>query len=177
MHGGTPQKKRADMFHSFKTASGGSVLLLSQVGDVAVDLPEASVIIQVSSHFGSRRQEAQRFGRILRAKSGADDGAANATFYSLVSKSTQEMFFSPKRQQYLVDQVCAATMLEFALSISFMIVRRVTALKLLTSARVQASGGICLHQTRLSSLWLPAPLEALQLKPQPLNPFKANSVL
>ena len=69
MHGGTPQKKRADMYQSFKTASGGSVLLLSQVGDVAVDLPEASVIIQVSSHFGSRRQEAQRFGRILRAKS------------------------------------------------------------------------------------------------------------
>jgi DNA excision repair protein ERCC-3 len=105
MHGGTPQKKRADMYQSFKTASGGSVLLLSQVGDVAVDLPEASVIIQVSSHFGSRRQEAQRFGRILRAKSGADDGEANATFYTLVSKNTQEMYFSPKRQQYLVDQV------------------------------------------------------------------------
>ena len=105
MHGGTPQKKRSEMYHSFKTASGGSVLLLSQVGDVAVDLPEASVIIQVSSHFGSRRQEAQRFGRILRAKPGADDGECNATFYTLVSKSTQEMYFSPKRQQYLVDQV------------------------------------------------------------------------
>jgi DNA excision repair protein ERCC-3 len=105
MHGGTPQKKRAEMYSSFKTTSGGSVLLLSQVGDVAVDLPEASVIIQVSSHFGSRRQEAQRFGRILRAKPGADDGQANATFYTLVSKSTQEMYFSPKRQQYLVDQV------------------------------------------------------------------------
>lgn len=109
MHGGTPQKKRADMYQSFKTASGGSVLLLSQVGDVAVDLPEASVIIQVSSHFGSRRQEAQRFGRILRAKSGADDGEANATFYTLVSKNTQEMYFSPKRQQYLVDQVVLDT--------------------------------------------------------------------
>lgn len=109
MHGGTPQKKRADMYQSFKTASGGSVLLLSQVGDVAVDLPEASVIIQVSSHFGSRRQEAQRFGRILRAKPGADDGEANATFYTLVSKNTQEMYFSPKRQQYLVDQVVAGT--------------------------------------------------------------------
>ena len=125
MHGATPQKKRADMYHGFKTASGGSVLLLSQVGDVAVDLPEASVIIQVSSHFGSRRQEAQRFGRILRAKSGGDDGAANATFYSLVSKSTQEMFFSPKRQQYLVDQVkkasatclLPATVFPFTLSI------------------------------------------------------------
>jgi DNA excision repair protein ERCC-3 len=74
-----------------------------------VDLPEASVIIQVSSHFGSRRQEAQRFGRILRAKPGADDGEANATFYTLVSKNTQEMYFSPKRQQYLVDQVVAGT--------------------------------------------------------------------
>ena len=176
MHGATPQKKRADMYYSFKTASGGSVLLLSQVGDVAVDLPEASVIIQVSSHFGSRRQEAQRFGRILRAKSGGDDGAANATFYSLVSKSTQEMFFSPKRQQYLVDQVKCLRLPPHSFDAE--LVRRVTASKLLTSARVRASGALCCRQTRLSFLWLLAALAATQLKRLPLSlASKTNSAL
>ncbi|KAJ1812241.1 DNA repair helicase RAD25, partial [Coemansia sp. RSA 2675] len=63
----------------------------------------ATCLIQVSSHFGSRRQEAQRLGRILRAKRRNDEGF-NAFFYSLVSKDTQEMYFSTKRQQFLIDQ-------------------------------------------------------------------------
>jgi DNA excision repair protein ERCC-3 len=72
-------------------------------------LPEANVIIQVSSHFGSRRQEAQRLGRILRPKSytrtdGTNKLTFNAFFYTLVSADTQEMFYSAKRQQYLIDQ-------------------------------------------------------------------------
>ena len=62
------------------------------------------MIIQVSSHFGSRRQEAQRRGRILRAKPSADGDGFNAFFYTLVSTDTAEMFYSAKRQQYLVDQ-------------------------------------------------------------------------
>ncbi len=61
------------------------------------------MIIQVSSHFGSKRQEAQRLGRILRPKKGqaALEGDYNAFFYSLVSTDTQEMMFATKRQQYL----------------------------------------------------------------------------
>jgi DNA excision repair protein ERCC-3 len=63
----------------------------------------------VSSHFGSRRQEAQRLGRILRPKSytqtnGTNRSTFNAFFYTLVSTDTQEMFYSAKRQQYLIDQ-------------------------------------------------------------------------
>jgi hypothetical protein len=77
-----------------------------QVGDNSLDIPEANVLIQISSHAGSRRQEAQRLGRILRAKRGTAAGEYNAFFYTLVSKDTQEMFFSAKRQRFLIDQVC-----------------------------------------------------------------------
>jgi superfamily II DNA or RNA helicase len=82
----------------------------SQVGDNSIDIPEANVIIQISSHAGSRRQEAQRLGRILRAKGKPQDRVAggaeefNAFFYSLVSTDTQEMYYSTKRQQFLIDQ-------------------------------------------------------------------------
>lgn len=84
-------------------------ICISKVGDTSIDLPEANVIIQVSSHFGSRRQEAQRLGRILRPKSftpqdGSNRSSFNAFFYTLVSSDTQEMFYSAKRQQYLIDQ-------------------------------------------------------------------------
>ncbi len=80
-----------------------NVICISKVGDTSIDLPEANVIIQVSSHFGSRRQEAQRLGRILRPKANSD-GGFNAFFYTLISTDTQEMYYSNKRQQYLVDQ-------------------------------------------------------------------------
>jgi DNA excision repair protein ERCC-3 len=76
---------------------------LSKIGDTSLDLPEATCLIQISSHYGSRRQEAQRLGRILRAKRRNDEGF-NAFFYSLVSKDRQEMYFSSKRQAFLVDQ-------------------------------------------------------------------------
>ena len=76
---------------------------LSKVGDTALDIPEASVIIQISSHFGARRQETQRLGRILRPKANPT-GGFNAFFYTLVSTDTREMYYSAKRQQYLVDQ-------------------------------------------------------------------------
>jgi DNA excision repair protein ERCC-3 len=78
---------------------------LSRVGDTALDIPEANVIIQVSSHFGSRKQEAQRLGRILRPKPNPNPiGGYDAFFYTLVSADTRDMFFSTKRQQYLIDQ-------------------------------------------------------------------------
>jgi hypothetical protein len=75
-----------------------------QVGDNSLDIPEATVLVQISSHAGSRRQEAQRLGRILRAKRGMDPTQYNAFFYTLVSSDTSEMYFSTKRQQFLVDQ-------------------------------------------------------------------------
>lgn len=83
-----------------------NTVFLSKVGDNSIDIPEANVLIQISSHAGSRRQEAQRLGRILRAKAGARSGPEeyNAFFYTLVSKDTTEMYYSTKRQQFLIDQ-------------------------------------------------------------------------
>lgn len=60
----------------------------TQVGDLAIDVPDANVIIQISSHFGARRQEAQRLGRILRKKANMDNSEYNAFFYTLVSTDT-----------------------------------------------------------------------------------------
>uniref|UniRef100_A0A7S2SKM4 DNA 3'-5' helicase n=1 Tax=Rhizochromulina marina TaxID=1034831 RepID=A0A7S2SKM4_9STRA len=79
-----------------------TVLGLSKIGDVAIDLPDASVLLQVDWHGGGRQQEAQRMGRILRPKPNAQD--CKAFFYSLVSRDTKEMYHASKRQQYLIDQ-------------------------------------------------------------------------
>ena len=78
--------------------------LSSQVADTSFDLPDANVLIQISSHGGSRRQEAQRLGRILRAKKGAAIEEYNAFFYTLVSQDTVEMYYSAKRQSFLINQ-------------------------------------------------------------------------
>lgn len=103
IHGGTGQVERMRILQLFQHHPEVSTIFLSKVGDTSIDLPEATCLIQISSHFGSRRQEAQRLGRILRAKRRNDEGF-NAFFYSLVSKDTQEMFYSTKRQQFLIDQ-------------------------------------------------------------------------
>lgn len=104
IYGETKSDERNKWLQIFKQAgSGCDVIGLSQVGDTALDIPEANVVIQVSSHFGSKRQEAQRLGRILRPKPNPT-GGFNAFFYTLVSTDTKEMYFSMKRQQYLVDQ-------------------------------------------------------------------------
>ncbi|KPV78366.1 uncharacterized protein RHOBADRAFT_47882 [Rhodotorula graminis WP1] len=103
IHGGTPQVERMRILQNFQHNPIVNTIFLSKVGDTSIDLPEATCLIQISSHFGSRRQEAQRLGRILRAKRRNDEGF-NAFFYSLVSKDTQEMFYSSKRQGFLVDQ-------------------------------------------------------------------------
>ena len=87
-----------------KTRSDFNCIGLSKVGDTALDLPEANVIIQINSQFGARRQEAQRLGRILRPKANQVAGSFNAFFYSLISTDTREMYFGSKRQQYLIDQ-------------------------------------------------------------------------
>ena len=75
-------------------------LIVSKVGNFAVDLPDANVAIQVSGTFGSRQEEAQRLGRVLRPKS---DGGT-ATFYTLVSSDTREQEFAKKRQLFLAEQ-------------------------------------------------------------------------
>jgi DNA excision repair protein ERCC-3 len=104
IYGETPHADRENILKLFKQRSSLCPCIgLSKVGDTALDIPEANVIIQVSSHFGARRQEAQRLGRILRPKSNPS-GGFNAFFYTLVSTDTREMYFSTKRQQYLIDQ-------------------------------------------------------------------------
>src|SRR5690606_2323792 len=110
MSGDTSQNDRERLFRRFRgngvpRRERISTLIVSSVADVAIDLPEANIILQIASHFGSRRQEAQRLGRILRPKPGDQSRKGfNAFFYSLVSTDTEEMFFSNRRQQYLVDQ-------------------------------------------------------------------------
>ncbi|KAK3322461.1 P-loop containing nucleoside triphosphate hydrolase protein [Apodospora peruviana] len=103
IYGGTSQQERMRVLENFQHNPKVNTLFLSKIGDTSLDLPEATCLIQISSHFGSRRQEAQRLGRILRAKRRNDEGF-NAFFYSLVSKDTQEMYYSSKRQAFLVDQ-------------------------------------------------------------------------
>ncbi|CBQ68696.1 probable SSL2-DNA helicase [Sporisorium reilianum SRZ2] len=103
IHGGTAHLERMRILQNFQHNPMVNTIFLSKVGDTSIDLPEATCLIQISSHFGSRRQEAQRLGRILRAKRRNDEGF-NAFFYSLVSKDTAEMFYSTKRQQFLIDQ-------------------------------------------------------------------------
>lgn len=103
IYGSTGQSERLQVLENFQHNPNVNTLFLSKIGDTSLDLPEATCLIQISSHYGSRRQEAQRLGRILRAKRRNDEGF-NAFFYSLVSKDTQEMYFSSKRQAFLVDQ-------------------------------------------------------------------------
>lgn len=110
IYGATSHVERTKILEAFKTSPNVNTVFLSKVGDNSIDIPEANVIIQISSHAGSRRQEAQRLGRILRAKGKLQDRMAggkeeyNAFFYSLVSTDTQEMYYSTKRQQFLIDQ-------------------------------------------------------------------------
>eukprot|EP01135_Chromosphaera_perkinsii_P004535 Nk52_evm5s288 gene=Nk52_evmTU5s288 len=104
IYGDTSQHERMVVLNNFKHNPALNTIFISKVGDNSIDLPEANVLIQVSSHYGSRRQEAQRLGRILRAKKDAKSEEFNAFFYSLVSQDTQEMFYSSKRQQFLIDQ-------------------------------------------------------------------------
>lgn len=97
--------ERMVIINKFKTSPTFSTIFLSKVGDNAIDIPCANVVIQISFNFASRRQETQRLGRILRPKPTNDPNEEfNAFFYSLVSKDTQEMAYADKRQQYIIDQ-------------------------------------------------------------------------
>ncbi|XP_072030042.1 general transcription and DNA repair factor IIH helicase/translocase subunit XPB-like [Amphiura filiformis] len=104
VYGPTSQGERLQVLQNFQNNPAVNTIFISKVGDNSFDLPEANVLIQISSHGGSRRQEAQRLGRILRAKKAAAAEEFNAFFYTLVSQDTQEMFYSLKRQRFLVNQ-------------------------------------------------------------------------
>ncbi len=97
--GQTSQKKREELYSWFREGKL-SGLVLSRVGNFALDLPDADVLIQVSGKYGSRQEEAQRLGRILRPKS---DGRT-ARFYTLVSQRTCEEDFARHRQLFLTEQ-------------------------------------------------------------------------
>jgi DNA excision repair protein ERCC-3 len=97
--GATPQSTRDRLYGQFKAGKIG-ILAVSKVANFAVDLPEASVAVQISGTFGSRQEEAQRLGRILRPKS----LSRQAFFYSLVSRDTVEQDFALKRQLFLCEQ-------------------------------------------------------------------------
>jgi DNA excision repair protein ERCC-3 len=93
----TKHVEREALYADFK-AGRIKVLDCLQVANFAVDLPDASVLIQVSGTFGSRQEEAQRLGRILRPKQ------RSSHFYTLVSKGTTEQSFAVNRQLFLVEQ-------------------------------------------------------------------------
>ena len=97
--GKTPNDERAVLYKKFRS---GEIkrLIVSKVGNFAIDLPDASVLIQISGTFGSRQEEAQRVGRILRPKS--DNGKAH--FYSLVTRDTVDQDFAQNRQLFLTEQ-------------------------------------------------------------------------
>ncbi len=97
--GQTPQRERERLYKDFREGRIPA-LIVSKVGNFAIDLPEASVMVQISGTFGSRQEEAQRLGRILRPK---EDGR-QAHFYSLVTRDTREQEFSLHRQLFLVEQ-------------------------------------------------------------------------
>ncbi|MCL1894607.1 MAG: DEAD/DEAH box helicase [Holophagaceae bacterium] len=97
--GKTPERERENLYSRFKQGELG-VLIVSKVANFAIDLPDASMAIQVSGTFGSRQEEAQRLGRILRPK-----GVRNISyFYSLVSRETNEQEFAQNRQLFLTEQ-------------------------------------------------------------------------
>ena len=97
--GATPQAERDALYARFR---GGDLrhLVVSKVANFAVDLPDASVAVQVSGTFGSRQEEAQRLGRLLRPKAGRN----LATFYTVVSSDSVEADFARRRQVFLAEQ-------------------------------------------------------------------------
>ena len=97
--GETPQRERNDLYKRFRSGELRQ-LIISKVGNFAVDLPDASVMVQLSGTFGSRQEEAQRLGRILRPK----QSGQMAHFYSLVSRDTQDQEYSANRQLFLTEQ-------------------------------------------------------------------------
>jgi len=96
---GRHKKKRDIVFGHFRDGVI-PILIVSKVANFALDLPDAQIAIQVSGTFGSRQEEAQRLGRILRPKSGQNQ----AHFYTIVTHDTRETDFARNRQLFLTEQ-------------------------------------------------------------------------
>jgi DNA excision repair protein ERCC-3 len=97
--GATSQRERDRLYDAFR-AGTVPVLAVSKVANFAIDLPDAAVAIQISGTFGSRQEEAQRLGRILRPKPGTNQ----AHFYTIVSRDSVEQDFALRRQLFLCEQ-------------------------------------------------------------------------
>ncbi len=97
--GQTSSAEREKLYGQFRSGEVRQ-LILSKVGNFALDLPDANVLIQVSGTFGSRQEEAQRLGRILRPKANGEV----AHFYTLVTRDTREQDFAHHRQLFLTEQ-------------------------------------------------------------------------
>ena len=107
VQGQTTNREREKLFEAFRRGEL-STLVLSKVGNFSIDLPEAAVAIQVSGTFGSRQEEAQRLGRILRPK---EDGR-RAHFYTVVSRDTVDAEYAAHRQRFLAEQGYAYTIVD-----------------------------------------------------------------
>lgn len=99
VEGKTSNRQREKLFAQFRSGEI-STLVVSKVANFSIDLPEAQVAIQVSGSFGSRQEEAQRLGRLLRPKA---DGSA-AHFYTVVSRDTLDTDYAAHRQRFLAEQ-------------------------------------------------------------------------
>lgn len=97
--GETPVDEREQLFAKFRRGEL-TALVVSKVANFSIDLPEASVAIQISGAFGSRQEEAQRLGRLLRPKA----SGRSASFYTLVARDTVEQDFAQNRQRFLAEQ-------------------------------------------------------------------------
>ncbi|HOE89495.1 MAG TPA: helicase-associated domain-containing protein [Sphaerochaeta sp.] len=95
--GSTPNAKRDELYNAFRNGEI-RILVVSKVANYAIDLPDASVAIQISGTFGSRSEEAQRLGRILRPK------GRSSFFYSVITRYSSEEEFSANRQKFLAEQ-------------------------------------------------------------------------
>jgi DNA excision repair protein ERCC-3 len=107
--GQTPVRDREELFAAFRDGAL-KLVVVSKVANFSLDLPEANVAIQVSGTFGSRQEEAQRLGRILRPK--ADAGRAR--FYTVVSRDTNDTEFAQRRQRFLAEQGYAYQLVDAA---------------------------------------------------------------
>lgn len=105
--GATPVAEREELFQAFREGAI-SLLVVSKVANFSVDLPEASVAVQVSGSFGSRQEEAQRLGRLLRPK----QSGHTASFYTLIARDTVDQDFAQNRQRFLAEQGYAYTILD-----------------------------------------------------------------
>jgi DNA excision repair protein ERCC-3 len=107
IQGSTTTRERERLFEAFRSGEI-STLVISKVGNFSIDLPEAAVAIQASGTFGSRQEEAQRLGRILRPKA---DGR-QAHFYTVVSRDTIDTDYAAHRQRFLAEQGYAYTIVD-----------------------------------------------------------------